>query len=404
MQPIKILFFSAHTVHDQSGMAGNQTFNYYLKQFAADADFEAAYVVTHKNDTDYRLMQQQFSKCKDFSVKVSWPVRVYNYLHYNKGLKKVLCKIDAAYYYVNPLYIRTFVTAAKRVQKQWIPDVIVLEWTEMLFLYPHLRKLFPKARFVCSAHDVAFISIERLAQAGVVPVSLAQRFKARELQLLKAMDIVVPHNHLDAERLQQNGISKKRLQVISPFFGNHLKDPATKCYNNNILFFGAMGRSENIQAVAWFIQNVFEPFELYKQFSFTIVGGKGELLKEQYQHIPNLHFTGFVQDPSTYFEEALCMVAPIFTGAGIKVKVIEGMQAALPVLTSQAGIDGIDAQDGSSFFLCNDAMTYKTVLLQLLANKSLAATVGNNARQFIQQHFSYSNAYQLYKNKILATL
>ncbi len=402
--PIKILFFSAHTVHNQSAMAGNQTFNYYLKRFAADESFEVGYVVAHKNDADYNRMQQQFAGCKNFSVKMPLHVRLYNYLHYAKGFKKMLARLYAPYYYVNPLYVRPFIKAAKNIRRQCLPQVVVLEWTEMLFLYPKLRRLFPQAKFVCSEHDVAFISIERLAQAGVVHALLAQRFKACELRLLKALDIVVPHNRLDALRLQQNGIRQEQLVVISPYFGNYLKHPDQKRYTNNILFFGAMGRDENIQAVTWFINQVFVPFKLYEQFSFTVVGGKGNLLQPAFAHVPNLQFTGFVQDPSPYFEAALCMVAPIFNGAGIKVKTIEGMQAALPVLTTQAGIDGIDAVDGESFFLCETPAAYHNALLRLGANLQLAATMGNQARNFIETHFSYERTYQDYKQKILDVL
>ncbi|RWZ88329.1 MAG: glycosyltransferase [Hydrotalea sp. AMD] len=400
----KVLFFSPHAVHDRSAMAGHQTFNFYLKSFANDSDFEISYVILHKNDFDYKTMHLQFNGCKDFSIRIPLFIRIYNFFHYNKGLKNLLSWYNPIYYFVSPLLLLNFIYAAKKIKNHYTPDVIVLEWTEMLFIYPQLRKIFPNSKFVSSEHDVTFIAIERKASLRMVKFAMAKKFKDLELSLLKNMNLVLLHNYLDAERLKQFDIQSEKLLVISPFYSNHLAIYKQKKYTNNILFYGAMGRPENIQAVSWFISNVFEPYQLYDKFTFTVVGAKGELLKNRYNYIPNLHFTGFVEDPSNYFEESLCMVAPIFQGAGIKVKVIEGMRAALPVLTTKIGMEGISATNGISFFLCDEPYQYYNVLLALLLNVNLAKSVGSNAMKLINQDFSFENSYKEYKQKILSLI
>ena len=62
--------------------------------------------------------------------------------------------------------------------------------------------------------------------------------------------------------------------------------------------------------------------------------------------------TGFVKEISKYFEQSLCLVAPLVLGAGIKIKVLEAMSAGLPVLTNQIGIEGIPAQNGIHYYYC----------------------------------------------------
>jgi len=399
----KVLFFSAHLVHNKLPMAGNQTFNFYLGRFASDTKFEIAYVVSQTGGNDYLLMKEQFSSCRDFSFTPSIFVRAYNYLHYNTKLRGFAALISSKSYYVNILYCYSFLKAAKKIKKRdWDPDVVILEWTEMLFLYHSLKKIFPKAKFVCSEHDLAFISVERLFLGkGCFQKNIAKRFKTSELSLLKHLDIVATHNALDSNRLKDNGIEEEKIIVISPFFNEFVRFSENKTYSNNIIFFGAMGRSENIYAVRWFINEVFIPFNLYKYFSFTVIGGKGEALKKEYHSIPNIVFTGYIEDPTQYFKQALCMVAPIFHGAGIKVKVIEGMKAYLPVLTTQAGIDGIEAKDKYDFFLCETPKDYKEALQCLLEDSTLPSKIGANARNLIEKDFNYDNTYEAYKTKLL---
>lgn len=402
----KVLFFSAHIVHDKLPMAGNQTFNYYLGRFASDAEFEVGFVVSQTGSNDYVLMKQQFSKCRDFSFSPPLFTRVYNYLHYNTRLRNFAALFSSTSYYVNLLYCFSFINAAKKIKKQgWNPDVIILEWTEMLFLYPSIKKIFPNAKFVCSEHDLAFVSMERLFSGrNYLQRTIAERFKRTELGMLKHLNLIAVHNTLDNKRLISSGIEEDKIVVISPFFNEFVKPTEPKDYSNNIIFFGAMGRSENIYAVKWFINEVFIPFNLYKIFSFTVIGGKGEALRKEYPDVHNLSFTGYVENPNRYFQQALCMVAPIFHGAGIKVKVIEGMKACLPVLTTQAGIDGINGKDQQDFFLCETPNDYNGALLNLLADKELPKKIGLNALHLVERDFNYTQTFEAYKKRILNTL
>ena len=51
---------------------------------------------------------------------------------------------------------------------------------------------------------------------------------------------------------------------------------------------------------------------------------------------------GFVENPYGYIAEAQGLIAPLFHGAGIKVKVVEALALGTPVLGSAVAWEGID--------------------------------------------------------------
>lgn len=399
----KILFISSQIVHNSSAMAGNQTFNFYLTSFSKDNAFEVGYVVVHKNDSEYQKMESQFSaRTRNFSVKTNRVLSAFNYIIYNTAIRHFISFFIPEWFYMNSFYTLFYLKGVKKAKKEnWVPDVIVLEWTESLFMYDKIKKVFPRAIYICSEHDVAFVSVNRMfSSKGILKRIFSEKFKRKELSRLIRMNGIAVHNKADYKRLLINEIPEEKLIVISPYFSSYRPLTMDKQTSNTILFFGAMNRNENIHAVEWFIKEVFVPFKLYEGFIFTIVGGKGNLLRDKYAGIKNIHFTGYVEDPTAYFQNSLCMVAPVFYGAGIKVKVIEGMASGLPVLTTSIGIEGIEAKDQRDYFLCNTADEFYNCIITLKKDISVSNIVGKQACKFIEKEFNYHQSYQIYKTKV----
>ena len=51
---------------------------------------------------------------------------------------------------------------------------------------------------------------------------------------------------------------------------------------------------------------------------------------------------GFVDNPYKIMSESLGLIAPLFHGAGIKVKVIESLACGTPVIGTEVAFEGID--------------------------------------------------------------
>ena len=70
--------------------------------------------------------------------------------------------------------------------------------------------------------------------------------------------------------------------------------------------------------------------------------------------LPGVQVTGAVDDVRTWLAAADVVVAPLRIARGIQNKVLEAMAMARPVVASGAAAEGIDAENGTHFYVEHD--------------------------------------------------
>lgn len=135
----------------------------------------------------------------------------------------------------------------------------------------------------------------------------------------------------------------------------------------------------NKHAVEWFSQNVapFTPHAAYE------IVGKG-FETEKHLERDNLKIVGTVDQVSTYYEKADFVIAPIFKGAGMKVKVAEAMMYGKTVVGTQEAFEGYSDADqyGKS---CSDASEF----IQAINSRDFVTGYNPVARQYFLDLYEY---------------
>ena len=91
----------------------------------------------------------------------------------------------------------------------------------------------------------------------------------------------------------------------------------------------------------------------------------------------------------------------LFTGSGIKNKVLEAMATGLPVIGTREAFAGIEVKNGVHGIVI-DTEGFPQKILELLSNSKQREIIGRNARNLIIEKFSWetisSKYLQLYND------
>ncbi len=115
---------------------------------------------------------------------------------------------------------------------------------------------------------------------------------------------------------------------------------------------------------------------------------------------PNVTVLGYVADLTDFYHRIDAVVSPLFSGGGIKMKVLEAMRYGKPVLSTTKGVEGLPVQpyihyvpfeDAQTFFHAvdrlRDPQTYRTLVqncYRLLATEFAAEPLANRLVAFLE--------------------
>ena len=81
------------------------------------------------------------------------------------------------------------------------------------------------------------------------------------------------------------------------------------------------------------------------------------------------------------------MVAPLLTGSGIRIKILEAMALGRPVVTTPVGIEGIPAQNNREVLLADNPELFKDQILSLLSGNQPALGLVAGGKKLIRENF-----------------
>lgn len=100
------------------------------------------------------------------------------------------------------------------------------------------------------------------------------------------------------------------------------------------VFVGSLGRAENRDAVIWFINNVAKKV---KGVTLSIIGKNNSKVNLKF---PNIYLIDYVEDLEVAMKDYDACIAPMFSPAGVKIKVIDYLRFRKIVIGTQHSFSG----------------------------------------------------------------
>lgn len=396
----RIIWISQFVPFDKVAHAGGQIHNYYIKKLFSNHCYDLN-LISFGDNNEIEAAKKDLS---DFGIIYdiyAWDAEnffldLYRRILRREGMINPKSKYAGAtsnYYYFR-------IKNSKLMKEN--PDIIILQWTQMVLFLPVLKKAYPKCKFIAIEEDVMYLSYYRKIDAANSWVDKKMKsiqfkqLKKAELSALNLADLVILNNPKDERLINDEGIVKT--WHWTPYFNNMIMNERDEYCSKDIIFYGAMSRRENHESVMWFINNIFNKID-DSEVRFVIVGNKPqkELIDLQSDRII---VTGFVDSVAPYFQNALCCVAPLVMGAGVKIKVIEALSAGVPVLTNDIGIEGIPAENGKEYLYCKSPDDYLKSIKELIENPDISKRISINAKRFIEKNYNFDRDAELFAKKL----
>jgi polysaccharide biosynthesis protein PslH len=284
-------------------------------------------------------------------------------------------------------------------------DVIQLETVYLTPYIPTIRKYAPKAVIALRAHNVEHEIWKRVAEVTKIAPKrwylnyLNHKLRRFELENISKCDVLLPITARDLRIFKLLGYRGKA--VVTPvglksqdYRGNW------KVFNSppSIGFIGSLDWMPNQEGLRWFLENVWAdnahkdtaskyPYgEEWKNLKFHIAGRNAPTniknLKAQ-----NVTFHGEVADAKAFMNDHSLAVVPLFSGSGIRVKILEAMMLGRVVVTTSMGLEGINAKDGEEVLIANNAYEFAEKIDRCLKKPEILRGIGERARAFAMLHF-----------------
>ncbi len=159
---------------------------------------------------------------------------------------------------------------------------------------------------------------------------------------------------------------------------------------NVLIFAGTMDYWPNVDAVAWFAEEVLPRVRMSvpsaQQF---IVGARPSFKVRRLGRRPGITVTGRVPDVRPYLAHAAVSVAPLRVGRGIQNKVLEAMAMAVPVVATPQALEGIEAEVGREVLAPPDAKAFADAVISLLVSGDREA-IGRRARARVVADYDWA--------------
>jgi len=279
---------------------------------------------------------------------------------------------------------------ANRLIREGDYDLVQVEWVETAILIYR-----GKTPMVLDAHDVITKPAERAWLQSRGPGRLLQLAKfwllrAAERVIVSRFDRIFTLSDFDRRYLLALCPGAPVVTVPIPA-GLDLKPACYPRVRQRLLFLASYKyRPENVRAAIWFHSMVLPLIRReFPRAEFVIAGyGPPESLTELAARDCCTRVTGFVEETDELYKSAAVFVAPILTGGGIIVKVLDALAAGTPVVTTSFGNEGIAAGPGRELLVADTPAAFAEAVITLLRDQDQAGRLAANGKAFVAAHFS----------------
>ncbi len=237
-----------------------------------------------------------------------------------------------------------------RIDREDRPDLWHCEWT------PYAHYMFRRpGPWVVMAHNVESLIWQRYTQTASNPLShwfldkQWKRFQQFEAWAYPAATRAIAVSREDAERIERQ-FAAKDVAIVDNGVDTEFFTPDEAITRDpwQMLFLGSLDWRPNLDAVRLLLDAILPRVQAAEpKATLAIVGRKPpESLRREVAGRPGVALFPDVPDVRPFLHQAGMLVVPLRIGGGSRLKILEALATATPVVTTTIGVEGLRLTPG----------------------------------------------------------
>jgi glycosyltransferase involved in cell wall biosynthesis len=289
-------------------------------------------------------------------------------------------------------YSEDFKSKLKDVLVEFNPDVVQVESVYLTTYLPVIRK-YSEAVTVLRMHNIEYQIWQGLARKAKNKLksyyldNLAIRVRNYERMAWKEYDLLLAITEKDAHLVQR--LETVSNVVVAPFSIETDKIKPSGIEQWVGYHIGAMDWMPNHEGMRWFLSKAWPKIHrTTPKFKFFFAG-RG--MSKEFNDIDanGVQCMGEVPDADAFIADKKILIVPLWSGGGIRVKILEAMAAGKIVITTSKGIKGIEAKPEEHYLRAHSPEDFAKAIKWCLENKTAAEAMAANARALVVEKYEH---------------
>lgn len=300
-----------------------------------------------------------------------------------------------------------YLHAIESILKREEFDLIQCEGLVMTTYLDEIRKL-TRVPVVLRAHNLEHRIREMMAAGASSPLqryylgNLARRLMKWETRAAEQYDALLPISDSDSRWFSSQAAGR-------PLFLYETGAEEARYHHEagtdqpTIGFLGPLTWLPNLEGVEWFTSRVW-PLVLDKipQATLYLAGRRAGKERKDIYSGKNIIYAGTPENSVSFIASCNIMIAPILTGSGLRIKILEAMSTGRPVVATNTAAQGLAVEEGRELFITDDPGTFSDAIITLLTNPGLRHDMGQAGVSLVKERYNNnrnsSRLMEFYKN------
>jgi glycosyltransferase involved in cell wall biosynthesis len=161
---------------------------------------------------------------------------------------------------------------------------------------------------------------------------------------------------------------------------------------NSVVFNATLDYRPNVDAVNHLVEDVWPLVQARSPSAQLWIVGNAPEREAQRLRRPSIEVLGRVPDVRPYLGGAQVVVVPVRMGGGTRLKVVEALSMAKPMVSTTLGCEGLAVADREHVLIADDADSFAAGILGLFEDPALGRCLGKAGRSLVEESYSWQLA------------